>query len=165
MVYDLEDHSAKFKHLSIDRFTLMTTDSGHPAIPVTPKRVPGLKWPSPQQWGNYGVIILPSAESQYVAFMTSSPKLSEGTAQEPVEHPRADRARSAPDSPGHNIFHPKKINSCARNLLCAEPLNPQHFATCWSQTGLKTLAPSSEYTLCPGVDCSILQDGRPRRPR
>ena len=90
MVYDLEDHSAKFKHLSIDRFTLMTTDSGHPAIPVTPKRVPGLKWPSPQQWGNYGVIILPSAESQYVAFMTSSPKLSEGTAQEPVEHPRAD---------------------------------------------------------------------------
>ncbi|CAE7806230.1 GIP, partial [Symbiodinium sp. KB8] len=72
MVYDLEGHAAQFKHLGIERFSLMTTDSGHPAIPVTPKRVPGMKWPSPQEWASSEVIIVPSAGSQYTTFMTSA---------------------------------------------------------------------------------------------
>ncbi|CAE7529744.1 GIP [Symbiodinium sp. CCMP2592] len=87
MIYDVEEHSAKFRNLGIEKYTLLTTDSGHPAIPVSPRRVPGLKWPSPQQWAGSEVIIVPSAESQYMSYMVNS---------------------------GRNLFYPKKINDCVR---------------------------------------------------
>ncbi|CAE7353792.1 GIP [Symbiodinium sp. CCMP2592] len=128
MVYDLEDHSAQFKKLGIDKYMLLTTDSGHPAIPVSPKRVPGLKWPTPQQWAGSEVIIVPPAESQYMSYMVSA---VEGDASVPVDPiPRCEPLSKNPDpTPGLNLFHPKKINDCVRNLLCAEPLNVQSFAT------------------------------------
>ncbi|CAE7252997.1 RE1 [Symbiodinium sp. CCMP2592] len=133
MVYDLEEHSAQFKKLGIDKYMLLTTDSGHPAIPVSPKRVPGLKWPTPQQWAGSEVIIVPSAESQYMSYMVSA---VEGDASVPVDPTtRREPLNKNPDpTPGLNLFHPKKINDCVRNLLCAEPLNVQSFATWWSQT-------------------------------
>ncbi|CAE7698950.1 RE1 [Symbiodinium sp. CCMP2592] len=133
MVYDLEEHSAQFKKLGIDKYMLLTTDSGHPAIPVSPKCVPGLKWPTPQQWAGSEVIIVPSAESQYMSYMVSA---VEGDASVPVDPTtRREPLNKNPDpTPGLNLFHPKKINDCVRNLLCAEPLNVQSFATWWSQT-------------------------------
>ncbi|CAE7805850.1 GIP, partial [Symbiodinium necroappetens] len=134
MVYDLEDHSAQFKHLGINKFSLMTTDSGHPAIPVTPKRVPGMKWPSPQQWANSEVIIVPMAESQYTAYMTSARGTSEGEVSAALEPPPPMPSRDEPKAPGHNLFYPKKINACVRNILCAEPLNDRLFATWWGGT-------------------------------
>ena len=134
MVYDLEGHSAQFKHLGIERFSLMTTDSGHPAIPVTPKRVPGVKWPSPQEWANSEVIIVPSAASQYVAFMTSTPDARDAPVNNAPLDPKENKTPSADHPPGQNIFYPKKINACVRNLLSAESFNLQHFAAWWSKT-------------------------------
>ena len=134
MVYDLEDHSAQFKHLGINKFSLMTTDSGHPAIPVTPKRVPGMKWPSPQQWANSEVIIVPMAESQYTAYMTSACGASKGEVSAALEPPPPVPSRDESKAPGHNLFYPKKINACVRNILCAESLNDRLFATWWGGT-------------------------------
>ena len=134
MVYDLEGHSAQFKHLGIERFSLMTTDSGHPAIPVTPKCVPGMRWPSPQEWANSEVIIVPSAASQYVAFMTNTSDARDDHASSAPLDPRENKTPSAGSPPGQNIFYPKKINACARNLLSAESFNFQHFAAWWSKT-------------------------------
>ena len=134
MVYDLEGHSAQFKHLGIERFSLMTTDSGHPAIPVSPKCVPGMRWPSPQECANSEVIIVPSAPSQYVAFMTSASDARDAHASSAPLDPKENKTPSADRPPGQNIFYPKKINACARNLLSAESFNPQHFAAWWSKT-------------------------------
>ena len=134
MVYDLEGHSAQFKHLGIERFSLMTTDSGHPAIPVTPKCVPGMRWPSPQEWANSEVIIVPSATSQYVAFMTSTSDARDAHASSAPLDPEENKTLSADRPPGQNIFYPKKINACARNLLSAESFNLQLFAAWWSKT-------------------------------
>ena len=134
MVYDLEGHSAQFKHLGIERFSLMTTDSGHPAIPVTPKCVPGMRWPSPQEWANSEVIIVPSATSQYVAFMTSTSDARDAHASSAPLDPKENKTPSADRPPGQNIFYPKKIYACARNLLSAESFNLQHFAAWWSKT-------------------------------
>ncbi|CAE7859512.1 unnamed protein product [Symbiodinium necroappetens] len=136
MVYDLEGHSAQFKHLGIERFSLMTTDSGHPAIPVTPKRVPGMRWPSPQEWANSEVIIVPSATSQYVAFMTSTSDARDVHASSAPLDPKENKTPSADHPPGQNIFYPTKINACVRNLLSAESFNLQHFAAWWSKRGL-----------------------------
>ncbi|CAE7721415.1 GIP [Symbiodinium sp. KB8] len=134
MVYDLEGHAAQFKHLGIERFSLMTTDSGHPAIPVTPKRVPGMKWPSPQEWASSEVIIVPSAASQYTTFMTSASDAKGDVISSSSLDPKENKTPSADHPPGQNLFYPKKINACVRNLLCAEDLNLQLFAAWWSKT-------------------------------
>ncbi|CAE7256949.1 GIP [Symbiodinium sp. CCMP2592] len=133
MIYDVEEHSAKFRNLGIEKYTLLTTDSGHPAIPVSPRRVPGLKWPSPQQWAGSEVIIVPSAESQYMSYMVNSGPSAHASPVAPSNSLNSE-AQTPAEPPGRNLFYPKKINDCVRNLLCCEPLNPQTFATWWSKT-------------------------------
>ena len=58
MVYDIENHTAQFKHLGIDHFRLLATDNGHPAIQVNPSAFAGQKLPTPQEWDDDEVKIL-----------------------------------------------------------------------------------------------------------
>ena len=46
MVYDVERHTAEFKHLDIPEYRLLTTESGHPAIPAKSSAVDGLVIPT-----------------------------------------------------------------------------------------------------------------------
>ena len=66
MVYDIENHTARFKHLGIESFNLLTTDNGHPAIQVNPKVFANRKLPSPQEWEDDEVRLF-LAKSQHMA--------------------------------------------------------------------------------------------------
>ena len=124
MVYDIENHTARFKHLGIDGFGLLTTDNGHPAIQVNPKAFGRHKLPSPQEWDDDEVKLF-TAQSQYMvhdSYMTSDVASS-------ARPPRfRDRNEAFPaGGPLGNltpkIFYPKKINAEIRNMLCAASLN------------------------------------------
>ena len=51
MVYDIERHEADFRALGIHKYQLSLTHTGHPAIPVSPKRSSSLVIPSEEDWG------------------------------------------------------------------------------------------------------------------
>ena len=135
MIYDIENHTAKFKNLGVDHFSLLTTDNGHPAIQVNPSALAGQKLPAPQEWGGDEVKLLPM-RPQYTAHsihMTSDLKSPDCS----------DRIESRADSfpPGGplgdlmpKIFYPKKIDASVRNMLCASPLNSDLFAAWWGRT-------------------------------
>ena len=137
MVYDIENHTARFKHLGIDGFGLLTTDNGHPAIQVNPKAFGRHKLPSPQEWDDDEVKLF-TAQSQYMvhgSYMTSDVASS-------ARPPRfRDRNEAFPaGGPLGNltpkIFYPKKINAEIRNMLCAASLNTDLFAAWWGKTAI-----------------------------
>ncbi|CAE7506765.1 GIP [Symbiodinium sp. CCMP2592] len=135
MIYDIENHTARFKHLGIDPFRLLTTDNGHPAIQVNPSAFAGQKLPSPQHWEDDEVQLL-SMSAQYMTHsvcMTSEiapPDQRETVTTKSNKFPREGPLRQlAPQ-----IFYPKKIDATVRNMLCATPLNSDLFAAWWGRT-------------------------------
>ncbi|CAE7414743.1 RE2 [Symbiodinium sp. CCMP2592] len=75
MVYDVDENTARFKHLGVDNIMLSTTDNGHPALIVNPRVGHNPKLPSPQEWADDEVKLLPLARKQYTvhtSLMTSS---------------------------------------------------------------------------------------------
>ena len=135
MIYDIENHSAQFKHLGIDHFKLLTTDNDHPAIQVNPSGFTGQKLPTPQEWDDDEVKIL-SVRPQYTAHsvhMTSE--------ADPFDRSDVFDTRGNKFPPGGplgqlmpKIFYPKKIDATVQNMLCASPLNSDLFAAWWGRT-------------------------------
>ncbi|CAE7717731.1 RE2 [Symbiodinium sp. CCMP2592] len=72
MVYDIERHEADFRALGIDKYKLSLTNTGHPAIPVSPKKLPSHVLSSTEGWKDEEVRIASQAVEQYTVFMTSS---------------------------------------------------------------------------------------------
>ena len=134
MIYDIEQHTAKFRHLGIDTFKLLTTDNGHPAIQVNPSSFAGQKLPTPQEWAEDEVKLF-SVRPQYTvhAAHTTSTSVPESSS---VLEDRNDKFPS--EGPlgqlTPKIFFPKKLNAVVNNMLCASPLNSEFFATWWGQT-------------------------------
>eukprot|EP00439_Symbiodinium_sp_Y106_P020736 s8223_g2.t1 len=135
MIYDIENHTAQFKHLGIDHFKLLTTDNGHPAIQVNPSGFTGQKLPTPQEWDDDEVKIF-SARPQYTAHtvhMTSE--------TDPFDRSDVFETRGNKFPPGGplgqlmpKIFYPKKIDASVQNMLRASPLNSDLFAAWWGRT-------------------------------
>ena len=137
MVYDVAENTAKFKNLNVGDVALAVTDNGHPAIIVNPRSGQNPRLPSPQEWADDEVKLLPFAAGQYVlhdAFMTCNPDVS-------AEQPKQDRSRESKlPSRGPlatltpKLFYPNKINPTIQNLLCATPFNLQLFSDWWGRT-------------------------------
>ena len=127
MIYNLAGHKADFSELGVSSYPLKVTATGHPAIPVAPHEMPGVVFPSPQEWGEDEIIMQREGRQQYMVHMTSAHVASEGT--------------SSPNSfvetktfvPG-NVFYPKKIEPVVRNILLEEPFNPEVFLSWWTGT-------------------------------
>ena len=137
MVYDVDENTAKFKHLGVGDIALSVTDNGHPAIVVNPRAGQNPKFPSPQEWADNEVKLLPLARKQYMmhaAFMTSNPEQS---AEQPSSGQTSDLklpSRGPVANLTPKLFYPKKINPTIRNLLCATPFNLELFAAWWGRT-------------------------------
>ena len=136
MVYDVDENTAKFKHLGVGDIALSVTDNGHPAIVVNPRAGQNPKFPSPQEWADNEVKLLPLARKQYMmhaAFMTSNPEQS---AEQPSSGQTSDLklpSRGPVANLTPKLFYPKKINPTIRNLLCATPFNLELFAAWWGR--------------------------------
>ena len=144
MVYDIERHEADFKALGLTKYQLSLTNTGHPAIPVSPKRSPGLVFPSEEDWGTDEVRILSQAGGQYTAFMTSSVAEPSADAR-PVVHeheaPCKTQQGSMYEIPEDTyeapIFFSKKIDNVIKGMLLDGNFNHELFLAWWSQTQVR----------------------------
>ena len=158
MLYDVERHAADFKHLGISNYQLLTTENGHPAIPVNPQALQNARFPSPQEWAGDEVRLILNGSSPYSAYMPECAPTSACTAAVDTttcEVPRHESVlvvdggqnsistSAAPQMPDRpilgvykTIFYPKKLPQVVYNFLSAETLNPGVFMSWWSETNL-----------------------------
>ncbi|OLQ08605.1 hypothetical protein AK812_SmicGene7866 [Symbiodinium microadriaticum] len=145
MVYDVENGTAQFRHLSIANHRLSSTETGHPAIVVRPQNIPSFHMPAPDKWVKGELFIIPKPMQGYTVHMTLNPEASD--VQDTSSHVDADSTEHASPTQGKStdaekdsinakIFYPKKIHSFVENFLSAEPMNAEIFVRWWSQTKL-----------------------------
>ncbi|CAE7251490.1 unnamed protein product [Symbiodinium sp. KB8] len=114
---DVAENTAKFKHLNVGDIALAVTDNGHPAIVVNPSSWQNPRFPSPQEWADDEVKLLPFAERQYVlhdAFMTSNLDAS-------AEQPKPDRI-SEPKLPSRGprlVFPRPSLELCLSSPMAS----------------------------------------------
>ncbi|CAE7634004.1 RE2 [Symbiodinium sp. CCMP2592] len=137
MVYDVAANRADFRALGLKGFGLITTTSGHPAIPIIPAR--------PGEGAGRLVIADRQAPSdvQYTAFAVSTTSLkSQGP---PKSGPRF--STSSPNSPptsspnqavNYKIFYDKKLSPEAKNILTQDRLHEQSFISWWEGSKVST---------------------------
>ena len=134
MVYDVAANKADFGTVGLKAFDLITTSSGHPAIPIVPSR--------PAQGAARLVISDKGALSseQYMAFAVSaasltppkSPKVATSPATTTVNDDES--LQSSSQGPRYKIFYDKKLSPQAKELLSQDRLQEQSFVSWWEQT-------------------------------
>ena len=135
MLYDVAANRADFGAVGLKGFDLITTSSGHPAIPIVPARPAD---------GAARLVILDkgaSSSEQYMAFAVSAASLSD---TRPPKAPTSsttseDQSRfHANQGPHYKVFYDKKLSPQARELLSQDRLQEQSFVTWWEQTKLSS---------------------------
>ncbi|CAE7765879.1 RE2 [Symbiodinium sp. CCMP2592] len=124
MVMDVEENSACFKKLNVRDLKLLSTETGHPALPVRPFCVSAATIKS-CDWKERELLIVPKTQ-QYTAYMVS---LS-------FEDSRGPEA-----VPGPKVFYPKKISIEAYNLLTSDKVTSFSFIGYMLFLGGRSLIP------------------------
>ena len=139
MVMDLAENTASFRKLGVQNLALLSTDTGHPALPVCPQTVSNAAIKS-CDWRSRELLTVPKSQ-QYTAFMTTHNP--EGPDDDGVSRvgappllPGLSLVNSEPTevAQGPKVFYPKKISIEAYNILTSDKLNPASFLAWWSQT-------------------------------
>ncbi|CAE7504439.1 RE2 [Symbiodinium natans] len=128
MVFDVAANCADFGAVGLKAFELITTSSGHPAIPIVPA--------SPAQSAVRLVISDhdPSSNGQYTAFAVSAfstlrPKPDPTTTSDSVQcFPTDSKVQQ------YRIFYDKKLSTEVKELLTQDRLPAQSFIAWWGQT-------------------------------
>ena len=153
MLFDVERHAADFKHLNILNYQLLTTENGHPAIPVNPQALQHVRFPSPQEWADDEVRLISNTQSPCQAYTHEGCQVQDCQPVSSVsKHESALVADGGPaistsstSSPNlvkndlgvyKTIFYPKKLPQIVHNFLSSETLNPDVFMSWWSETNL-----------------------------
>ena len=107
MILDLEKNTADFRRLGIKDLRLLTTPSGHPAVPVCHKgKSPPEPSSLPKTWGADGTEILAEIAEAYMIF-----SVGDGVGSYIDED----------DKTGfHRIFYEKKLDEAARTICLSE---------------------------------------------
>ncbi|CAE7644335.1 unnamed protein product [Symbiodinium sp. CCMP2592] len=147
MVMDVEENSACFKRLNVRDLKLLSTETGHPALPVRPFCVSAATIKS-CDWKERELLIVPKMQ-QYTAYMVSAgvhvgecegdvchvgpPPLLPGLSFEDSRGPEA--------VPGPKVFYPKKISIEAYNLLTSDKVTSFSFIGYMLSLGGRSLIP------------------------
>ena len=122
MLYDIENHRADFRKLGVKDYRLLYTSTGHPAVPASPSKFPGLHFPDPHAWGEKELYIHREQAAVYTVHMTGIAKANEADDDEDGEDgPQPHRVLPA------TVFFPKKLATDAHNMLTAEVLDSDAF--------------------------------------
>ena len=112
MVFDVENMRADFNKVGLRQYELMSTASGHPAIPIVPARASAGTTPALE------------IEDLELAPKESYMSVFAAAYQGPLK----------PDLTG--IFQPKKLEPAVRNLLSEDRLAQDPYWTWWKQTAV-----------------------------
>ena len=156
MIIDIERNQASFKHLELASMDLQITDTGHPAFPIQPSKLPETCL-APPNWESAEIQIF-SLAGQYTrdcgsglsgkgfagdqigivtgvcatSWMVSTPDVVEEETGSTV----SDEGPQDKDPGFKHVFYPKKIGAAAKNLFLDEKFNPETFASWWSSTNI-----------------------------
>ncbi|CAE7241098.1 RE2 [Symbiodinium sp. CCMP2592] len=137
MVYDVAANRADFRALGLKGFGLITTTSGHPAIPIIPAR--------PGEGAGRLVIADRQAPSdvQYTAFAVSTTSLkSQGPPKSgsrfSTSSPNSPPTSSPNQAVNYKIFYDKKLSPEAKNILTQDRLHEQSFISWWEGSKVST---------------------------
>ena len=148
MILDVEKNTADFRAVNVRNFTLHSTSTGHPAIPVSHK---GLTLPCvknlPKAWRDEGVEIL----NPRVVYMTGA--AGTGGVQGSVNSQCIESKIDDPNVQNYpKIFFDKKIDEATKKMLTGDSLNLNTFLCWWNSTNISNdfwiegPRPSSECT-------------------
>ena len=139
MVMDLAENTASFRKLGVQDLTLLSTDTGHPALPVFPQTVSSAAIKS-CDWRSRELLTVPKPQ-QYTAFMTIHSSVDPGDdgdsrVEAPPLLPGLSLASTETPEVAQDpkVFYPKKISIEAFNILTSDKLSPASFRAWWSQT-------------------------------
>ena len=136
MVYDVAANRADFGAVGLKSFGLITTSSGHPAIPIVPARPGDLA--TRLAINDKGA----SGSEQYMAFAVSTASVSlhkapkiptTSTASLNIGDAGCNRSSQGPH---YRIFYDKKLSPQAKELLSQDRLQEHSFVSWWEQTNL-----------------------------
>ena len=145
MIYDIAENRADFTSVGLRGFDLVTTSSGHPAIPIVPAK--------PSQ-GPERLVVGETATqcgSQYMAFALSrAVSGDEGSTGKPTAIGPQDTATkstastqptstqlsttSTTKAPPYKIFYDKKLSPEVKELLTQDRLHMASFMSWWERT-------------------------------
>ena len=148
MVYDVAENTADFTRVGLRNFALITTSSGHPAIPILPT--------GPSDGPERLIIGETHVQNgaQYTAFALSRVSCSRGlstsscttgpedstTKSTPI--PRTTTPPSSTTSttkaPPYKIFYDKKLSSEVKHLLIQDRLHEVSFMNWWEKTNINS---------------------------
>ena len=148
MVYELAENKADFTKVGLRNFDLVTTSSGHPAIPIVPAK--------PEHGverlvvGETGI----SSSSQYMAYALSQVACSKGSCSKSTtpgpEEPttKSTTLREATTSttlstpttkaPPYRIFYDKKLSPEVKEILTSDRLESVSFMNWWEKTKINS---------------------------
>ena len=121
MVMDLATNRASFKAVDLMDYQLLTTETGHPAVPVdhSGRALPDLTR-LPKSWGPDGVAVIGPQGAYMVAQACGAGDYG--------------GIRTGPALPGNGvgrIFYEKRIDPAVKNMLLADFLNHEAFLNWW----------------------------------
>ena len=121
MVMDLATNRASFKAVDLMDYQLLTTETGHPAVPVdhSGRALPDLTR-LPKSWGPDGVAVIGPQRAYMVAQACGAGDYG--------------GIRTGPALPGNGvgrIFYEKRIDPAVKNMLLADFLNHEAFLNWW----------------------------------
>ena len=156
MIIDIERNQASFKHLELANMDLQITDTGHPAFPIQPSKLPETCL-APPNWESAEIQIF-SLAGQYTrdcgsglsgkgfagdqigivtgVCATSWMVSSLNVVEEETSSTVSDEGPQDKDPGFKRVFYPKKIGAAAKNLFLDEKFNPETFASWWSSTNI-----------------------------
>ena len=144
MVYDIAANCADFKSVNLQKFELITTSSGHPAIPIIPSRPTG----GPDR------LVLDDSESksseQYTAFAVSFVRGRSDQVDRDEARGSATSTATTTSSlstttskstfdtqaPHYKIFYDKKLPPALKELLTLDRLQSASFLGWWEGTSI-----------------------------
>ena len=139
MVLDVARNRASFAKVGVQDLALMYTNTGHPAIPLQP--VPN---PNPtkgvEDWRDCELKIHMS-DAQYMEGCSGLPFGLGRSVGQPISILHnvftADQIPVAqPEVPKNELFFPKKVGVCVKNMLLGDTLNVETFISWWKGTNI-----------------------------
>ena len=138
MIMDIAKNRASFSAVGVTDLPLLITETGHPAVPLTPVSMP-MSEQDMKVWSGKELLIH-SKSAEYMVHMTQ--QLSSHTGGYGLEQEAAWDVSVAPTgsptSPMPVLFYPKKIGAAARNMFLADTLNVDAFIAWWKATNITT---------------------------
>ena len=148
MIYDIAENKADFTRAGLRGFDLVTTSSGHPAIPIVPAKpckgperlvIGEVASQSSPQYTAFALSVVEGAKNFRSRASTIGPQ---HTATKPTTSTESTSpptpATSSTKAPPYKIFYDKKLSPEVQELLTQDRLHEVSFMNWWERTKISS---------------------------